>query len=113
MHEMSIALSIIDVAAGQAKKENASKVTEIELDIGTMSGVEITALNFALEIAVIDSILEKSEVKINQIRARSECLECGHIFDTESVVAPCPICNELNTRIVNGRELQVKSITIE
>lgn len=113
MHEMSIALSIIDVAAEQAKKEKASKVIEIELDIGTMSGVEITALNFALEIAVIDSIIEKSKVKINQVRSRSECLECGYVFDSESVVNPCPKCKELNTRLISGKELQVKSITIE
>ena len=113
MHEMSIALSIIDVAAEQAKMENASAITEIEIDIGTMSGIEITALNFAMEIAVIDSVLEKTKVKINQVKARSECIECGHIFDTESFVNPCPKCNELNTRFISGKELQVKSITIE
>ena len=110
---MSIALSIIDLAAEQAKTENATKVCEIELDIGSLSGVEITALSFAMEIAVIDSILEHSEVKINEIKARSECLECRHTFDSEYLINSCPKCNELNTKIVRGKELQVKSLTIE
>jgi len=113
MHEMSIALGIIDVATQQARKENASKVTELELDIGTMSGVEVSALNFALEIAIVDTPLECSKVKINHIKARSECLECGHVFDADSYINPCPECNELNTKFLSGKELQVKSITIE
>ena len=113
MHEMSIALSIIDLATETARKENASRIAEIELDIGTMSGVEITALHFAMEIAVVDSILENSIVKINRIKARSECLECRHIFDSENYMNSCPMCNELNTQFISGRELQVKSLIVE
>jgi len=113
MHEMSIALSIIDLATEQAKKANASKINEIELDIGTLSGVEIEALNFAMELAVKDTMLESSQVRINHIKALSECQECSHQFDASSVINPCPKCNELNTRIVVGQELQVKSLIIE
>lgn len=113
MHEMSIALSIIDLASEQAKAANARKIMEIELDIGSMSGVEIEALNFALEVAVLDSMLESSHIKINHIKAVSECLECGHSFDSETIINPCPKCNELNTQIIKGKELQVKSILIE
>ncbi|MFH0757271.1 MAG: hydrogenase maturation nickel metallochaperone HypA [Bacteroidota bacterium] len=81
MHEMSIALSIVDLADEQANLAHAGKIIEIELDIGTMSGVEVEALNFALEIAAMDTLLEAAVVKIN--------------------------------RILEGREIQVKSILVE
>lgn len=110
---MSIALSIIDLAAEQAKKADAQKIIEIELDIGTLSGIEIEALNFALEIAVIDSVLENARVKMNRIEAVSECLSCGHIFESERFIHHCPQCKETNTRIFKGKEMQVKSILIE
>lgn len=113
MHEMSIALSIVDLAAEQAKKANAKQVVEIELDIGALSGIEVEALNFALEIAVKDTVLEKSRVKINRIGAVSECLQCDHIFDSDDYVHICPQCGESNTRIIKGREMQVKSLLIE
>ena len=113
MHEMSIALSIIDLAADQAKKAAASKIVEIELDIGTMSGIEIEALNYALEIAVKDSVLEFAEIKINRIEAVSECLECGHIFVPEGFIYHCPECSNMNTRIFKGKEMQVKSILVD
>ena len=113
MHEMSIALSIIDLAAEQAKKASASKIIEIELDIGTMSGIEIEALNFAMEIAVKDSVLESAEIKINRIEAVSECMECGYIFTPEGFISHCPECMKKNTRIFKGKEMQVKSLLVE
>lgn len=67
MHELSIALSIVDLADEQAKKAHACKIIEIELDIGTLSGIEVDALNFALEIAAKDTLLETAAVKINRI----------------------------------------------
>ena len=113
MHEMSIALSIIDLATDQARKAEAEKINEIELDIGTMSGIELEALNFAMEIAVKDTMLEDATVKVNRIEAISECLECGHVFDSEGFISHCPKCREVNTKIIKGREMLVKSILVE
>jgi hydrogenase nickel incorporation protein HypA/HybF len=113
MHEMSIALSIIDLASKQAREAGAREIKEVELDIGTMSGVELEALNFAMKVAVKNTMLEKSRIKINHITASAECLECGHAFNTRAILGPCPECSALNTRIISGRELQVKSLLIE
>ena len=66
MHEMSIAMSIVDLATEHAQKENAMKIVEVELDIGTISGIEIQALNFAMEVAVKDTLLETARIKINR-----------------------------------------------
>ena len=113
MHEMSIAMSIIDLATGEAQKGNAQKIVEVELDIGTISGIEIQALNCAMEIAVKDTMLESALIKINRIEAVSECLECGEFFNSEQTFSQCPRCSELNTRIIKGREMQVKSLLVE
>ncbi len=113
MHEMSIALSIVDLADEQANLAHAAKIIEIELDIGTMSGVEVEALNFALEIAAKDTLLEAAVVKINRIEPVSECLDCGEIFVSEGFIHQCPACSEMNTRILSGKEIQVKSILVE
>ena len=105
MHEMSIALSIIDLATEQAKQYSAISISEMELDIGSMSGVEIEALNFALEVAVKGTMLESSRIQINRIKAESRCMECGHEFETETHLHPCPQCKALNTKILKGEEM--------
>jgi hydrogenase nickel incorporation protein HypA/HybF len=113
MHEMSIAMSIIDLATEQAQKVNAKKIVEVELDIGTISGIEIHALNFAMEVAVKDTLLEKARIKINRIEAVSECMECHEKFSSDRYLSQCPKCNALNTKILKGREMQVKSLLVE
>lgn len=110
---MSIALSIIDLATEQVKKADAGTIVEIELDIGTLSGIEIDALNFAMDIARKETVLESARVKINRIEAVSECLECGHVFTPEGFISHCPECGEMNTHLIKGKEMQVKSLLVE
>lgn len=113
MHEMSIALSIVDLVSDQFKLAEAESVKEVELDIGTISGVELEALKFALEIATKSTLMEDAAIKINTIQAESLCLECNHVFESELYFSQCPKCKELNTKILKGKELQVKSILVE
>lgn len=47
MHELSVVMSIIKTAEDEARKNNAIGIEEIELDIGELSRVEITAFDFA------------------------------------------------------------------
>ena len=113
MHEMSIALSIVDLASEKANQAKATQVIELELDIGSLSGVEIEALRFAMEVATKNTVLESTRVKINRIPASAECLECGQVFESERFAAGCPACGEWNVRILKGKELQLKSLLIE
>ena len=113
MHEMSIALSIIDLAQKELERAGAGKVVEVELDIGVLSGIETEALRFALEVAAADTPAEDAEIRINRIEALSECLECGHRFGGGGLFARCPSCKEANTRLCQGQELQVKSLMVE
>ena len=110
---MSIALSIIDLVSDQAEKAGAKRVKELELDIGTMSGIEVDSLKFSLDAAIRDTLLASSLIKINVIKAVSECRYCGHLFEPVSFITPCPECNELSAELIRGKELQVRSILIE
>ena len=113
MHELSIAMNIVDIANEETKKANAKKVFEIELEIGTMSGVVLEALEFALQEAVKDSILENAKIIISEIQAKAKCQNCLHVFKIKDLYSPCPNCNELKTEIISGKELRVKSLKVE
>ena len=49
MHEFSIALNIVDIASKTATDASATKINEVEIEVGILSGVIIEALEFALE----------------------------------------------------------------
>lgn len=110
MHEMSIVASIVDIAESEAKKADAKIISEIELDIGTVSGIEIDALNFAFKCIKPKTMLKNAEIKINIIQAKSKCNDCTFEFKTDTVYSLCPECNSYKTKIIQGKEMKVKSI---
>lgn len=113
MHELSIALSIVDIASRQAESASAESVSQIELDIGTLSGIEFTALEFALSVAVKDSMFEDTHFKINRIEPLCECRACAHLYSPGKDFGACPNCGKQEPEFIRGRELQIKSLLVE
>lgn len=112
MHELSIVMSIIDIAEQQARTANATVIEEIELDIGTMSGVEMQALTFAWNQAVKQTMLKDAVKKINSIIARAACSDCSTSFVIEKYDDACPVCGGHLLHFLQGKELRVKSLLV-
>lgn len=112
MHELSIVMSIVDIAAQQASQVNATEVSEIELDIGTLSGIEMGALDFAWEQGVKETILENAHRKINRIEGKARCLDCEAEFKLENFYDACPVCGGHFIDIIQGKELRVRSLMV-
>jgi hydrogenase nickel incorporation protein HypA/HybF len=112
MHEMSIALSILDEVEKHAKTHNAKNIEELVLEIGDLAGIEIDALSFALEAIRKKSILADTIYKIETLNGKANCLECGKNFIMKELYDTCPECNSYFKDITEGKELKIKSITL-
>jgi len=113
MHELSIAQNIIEIVKDHVEKLHASRVTEVELDIGTISGVIPETLEFALDIAVKNTIMEGAKIKMNIFHAKAKCLSCEKDFEMEDIYTMCPHCSSMQYDVIQGKELKVKSIKFE
>ena len=113
MHELSIAQNIIEIVENYAIKANATIVTDVEVDVGTISGIIPDTLEFVWELAVKNTITEKAKLKINVITAKARCHDCKTEFDLEDVYSVCPSCNSNHIEIYQGKELLVRTIKIE
>lgn len=113
MHELSIAMDIVELAIDYAGKENAGQVKELEIEVGDFSGVVIDALEFALEEAVRDTICEDALWKIIRVHGSVRCRDCSYIFEPESLFEPCPACGEFGMELMSGKELRLKSIVVD
>jgi hydrogenase nickel incorporation protein HypA/HybF len=113
MHEFSIAISIVEAAQTEADKVDAKEITELVLEIGTMAGIEFEALETALEAAVRDTNLEKTNIRINKIQAVGQCIDCKNEFDINDFLDPCPKCGGLYHQVLSGKELKIKSIVVD
>lgn len=113
MHELSIALGIVKIAEEESKKAQAKRVVAIELEIGTMAGIELDSLDFAWPVAVKDTVLESARREIDLIHARAKCIDCAHEFAVENSYDTCPICGSYFKDVFRGKELRVKALEVE
>lgn len=112
MHELSIALGIVNIAEKETKKANAKKVEKIELEIGTLAGIAFDSLEFVWPVAVKDTILEHAKREITIIQAKAKCNDCETIFNVNNFYDSCPVCSSNFKSIIQGKELRVKSLEV-
>lgn len=112
MHELSIVLGILKIAEDETKKAGARSVDLIELEIGTLAGIELDALNFVWSGAVKDTVLENAHRKIDLIEGKAQCMECDTVFTLENIYDPCPKCQNYLKGIIEGKELRVKALEV-
>lgn len=113
MHELSIVMSIVDVAEEQVKRHQAKEVEQIDLDIGALAGVDDHALEFAWEAGVRNTVLEKALKVIHKHQGRARCLECNREFEINTLYDPCPGCGEHLLEILQGKELKIQSMILQ
>ena len=65
MHELSIAVSIVEVAQEEAARNNATRVQSVRLRLGSLAGVAKEALRFSYGIACEGTSLEGSQLLID------------------------------------------------
>jgi hydrogenase nickel incorporation protein HypA/HybF len=113
MHEFSIALGILEIAESTALQHEATGISEVEVEVGDASGVNIEALEFAWESAAGTSeVLKKSKLTIRSLPLILECIRCGNRFSPAEIPESCPHCGESDYNLIQGRELKVKSVTL-
>jgi hydrogenase nickel incorporation protein HypA/HybF len=112
MHELSILENIVDIAAYELKRSGGLSIETIELEIGTLSGVEPDALEFAWPEATRSSVLENTVKVIRYLPGKAKCRDCDLDFDLSHFYDNCPNCGSYYKDITQGKELNVKSLEI-
>jgi len=124
MHELSIALSIVELAERHAREhaprehnapagKPAPAIEEIELEVGALAAIDIPSLDFALESAVKNTLAENAKITRHIIPGAGVCDACGARVPMETLAQPCPRCASWQLRPTRGEELRVKSIIID
>lgn len=111
MHELSIAMSIVEIAEENAACSGVKTINEIQIEVGVLSGVVHEALEFAMEEAVKNTVLQNAKRVVINIPGKAKCNECKFEFELNDIYTPCPKCSSFNNEIISGQELRVKSMT--
>jgi len=112
MHELSIAMSIVELAEEEADRR-CVRVEAVHLKLGALSGVVKEALLSCYEMACENTPLEGSRLIIDEVPVVIFCPSCRAQRPLHSVQLFC--CSECGTacsEIVQGKELEVVALEI-
>ena len=112
MHELSLAVSLVDGLLEAAAREGAARVVRIELRVGRFGGVDPEALAFAFPIAAEGTIAAGAQLAITEAPLVVDCRACGARTEPEYPNARCAACASGDIAVVSGEELQVVAMEV-
>lgn len=112
MHEMSVAIGVVEIAEQSARDNGASRILSVTLEVGDLSGVMADALEFCYQAAAKGTMAEGSRLILERISARAYCPSCEAEFPADSAYVLCPKCKGF-VSLTSGEELRVRDVEVE
>jgi hydrogenase nickel incorporation protein HypA/HybF len=113
MHELSIAMSIVDLAQEEADQRGV-RVNAVHLKLGALSGVVKEALIASYEMASFDTPLKASRLIIEEVPVVIFCAVCKVERRLSSIqLFSCSECGAPASEIIRGKELEVTALEIQ
>jgi len=114
MHELSIALNVLDIAEQTMNEYSESDLVAIHVRLGPMSGVVPEALESAFTIAREQTRYPEVELVIEETELVIDCPHCGNHQVAVSVNdLSCRQCGAISGNIVGGRELEIVALEVK
>ena len=113
MHELSVALSLLEDIEEAAERAGATCVTSVRLKIGRLSGIAGGALLFAWEMARVDTIAANARLDIDDVAVIVYCQTCqSERAPLDGAGLTCGTCGTPAHSIVHGRELEFVAMEV-
>ena len=113
MHELSLTISLIEIAEEHARRENATVITSVTMEIGVLSGVMPEAVEFAFEACSQGTLAEGARLEIRRIPALGRCQACGNESAIKSLLDGCTACDSLALDILRGEEMALIELEVD
>ena len=112
MHEVGLMETALELAFAHTRRAGASRIHRMRLRVGTLSGVVPDALEMAFAAATPGTPADGAELIVEEVPVVCQCEQCGSTYCPEDVVYLCSICGAINSRIQQGRELELTSLEV-
>jgi hydrogenase nickel incorporation protein HypA/HybF len=113
VHELSIAISLVERACEKAEELGAVRVEALHLRLGPLSGVVKEALLFSFDLAAEGTAVAGARLEIEDVPLTVRCPHCA----AERVLPSpqrlrCPDCDTPTPEVVRGRELELSALEV-
>lgn len=111
MHEMSVAVALLDRVLAEAALGGLRTVTQVSVELGALQSIEPDLLQEAFGAAAEGSLAQGARLDIQACEAAARCLACGQGFKPTYQSFVCPGCGKAEVKILRGKELFLLSLS--
>ncbi|TCP97235.1 hydrogenase nickel incorporation protein HypA/HybF [Cricetibacter osteomyelitidis] len=113
MHELSLCQNMMEIIEQQCRDHNVKQVTDLWVEIGALSCVESSALEFCFEISCKDTVAEGCKLHLIPIAAQAWCWHCKKMVEIQAHHDCCPICQSPHLQRQSGDELRIREMAVK
>lgn len=113
MHELSIVQALVKQCENEAKKHKASKVLNVAVKIGVLSGIEPHFLKVTYDTFKKGTICEEAELDMQIQNVIVRCNECNQTNELSENVFTCPNCDSINIDVLDGEDMILMRLDME
>ncbi|CAM2773809.1 hydrogenase maturation nickel metallochaperone HypA [Helicobacter burdigaliensis] len=114
MHEFSIVASLFENLESLANKHKATRILEVEVELGERSGVNKELFYRAFEEYKIGSKAKMAQLKIKEVKVTLFCQDCKEELEVKELdYTHCPKCKQDRVKIVKGNEMLLTHVEME
>ena len=113
MHEMSIAIEVLETALAAAADSGAGRITEAEVVVGAMKLIVPEALELAWSAVIEGTPAAGSQLRVTEMPVAARCRDCGREYSPSLDNFLCPGCGQADVEITGGDDIILKSVTCE
>ncbi|MEM7677387.1 MAG: hydrogenase maturation nickel metallochaperone HypA, partial [Myxococcota bacterium] len=95
-----------------AERAGSRRVQRVRLQIGKLSGIEVSAVRFCYDVCAAGTVLEGSTLEIEELNGLARCSECNRELIIEHFTARCPCDHRARLKVFQGEELLIKEMEI-
>ena len=111
MHELALSDNIVRTVL-DACGTVPEKVRKIGLEVGALSAVNVSSLEFCMQAMLEQSGMAQAQVEIKEVPASVECA-CGRTYEPTDMFSPCPDCGGFDRRVVAGTDVTIQYVEVE
>jgi hydrogenase nickel incorporation protein HypA/HybF len=113
MHELSIAIDLVELSAAEARRIGHVHVDAVHVRLGPLSGIVKEALLFCFDAAAAGTIIEGARLQIESEAVVVWCAACQNqreLLDLQH--RRCPVCNNVTPQVVSGDTLHLIALSV-
>ena len=112
MHEMSIAVELLELVLAAAEPHGPLRVRGVSVRIGAMRLVVPEALQFAWRQICAGTQADGAELELSEVPLRVRCRQCAAEYQPEIDDFLCPRCRQADVDILEGNDIILESLEL-